>query len=179
MSKSLSAALPLLLLILAATDVEASVSQTRGTVSSHSQVQRSKIGRLPFVVARGGATVTDEEDEVNLDEEDDDEEDDEDEKEDEELDPVMVKAAIKSSYKSKQKKTAAVKAKVSEKLASQKAPTKSTTPSKKKKSGSLWNKVPYIIRVCLNPFTVIAMTRAYFASLFNLNYLQVVRFTSM
>lgn len=177
MSKSLAAALPLLLLILAAMDVEASVSQSRVTLSSHLKVQRSKIGRSPFVVVRGGATVTEEEDEIDLDEEDgDEEEDEEEEEEDEELDPVMVKAAIKSSYKSKQKKTAAVKAKVSEKLASQ-AATK-TAPIKKKKSGSLWGKVPYIIRVCLNPFTVIAMTRAYFVSLFNLNYLQEVRFTS-
>ena len=81
---------------------------------------------------------------------------------------MMVKAAKKASHKSKEKLTAAVKAKVSAKLA---APALKT-----KKSGGLFKSIPYIIRASLNPFTLIAMTKAYFESLFNLNYLQEVRF---
>jgi len=50
---------------------------------------------------------------------------------------------------------------------------KANNPKKK----SQWKKMlrlPYIIRACLNPFTVFAMTRAYFASLFNISYLEEV-----
>ena len=33
-------------------------------------------------------------------------------------------------------------------------------------------KIPYIVRACLNPFTVIAMTKAYWQSLFNIHYME-------
>ena len=47
--------------------------------------------------------------------------------------------------------------------------------SKKKSSGGgLIKKIPYIVRALANPFTVFAMTKGYFASLFNIDYLQEV-----
>lgn len=163
-----AAALPLLLLIFVVLYADASSNQNRLTIPSCVSQQTSKIVRLPFVLTRGGSISDSDDDEVDLDEEG--EEDDEEEVEDEvaELDPVMVKAAKKASHKSKEKLTAAVKAKVSAKLA---APAQKT-----KKSGGLFKSIPYIIRASLNPFTLIAMTKAYFESLFNLNYLQEVRF---
>jgi len=51
---------------------------------------------------------------------------------------------------------------------------KSKSKKKKKSSGSLLQKlgIPYIVRACMNPLTVLAMTKAYFASLFNIAYLE-------
>ena len=166
-----AAALPLLLLIFVVLYADASSNQNRLTIPSCVSPQTSKIVRLPFVLTRGGSISDSDDDEVDLDEEGEEEDDDDEEEiEDEvaELDPVMVKAAKKASHKSKEKLTAAVKAKVSAKLA---APALKT-----KKSGGLFKSIPYIIRASLNPFTLIAMTKAYFESLFNLNYLQEVRF---
>ena len=170
MTKSLAVALPLLLLILTVLDVKASTQINRSkwpNISSKLLTHGLKVSTLPFVSVRGGALDGSDDDELDLDDEDEEPEEEE-EIEEEELDPVMVKAAIKASHKSKQKQTAAVKAKVSATLA--------TPVTKKKKSNGIIKKIPYIIRACLNPFTVIAMTKAYFASLFNLNYLQEVRF---
>ena len=36
-------------------------------------------------------------------------------------------------------------------------------------------RIPYLFKVMLNPFTIITMTKGYFASLFNIDYLQEVR----
>jgi hypothetical protein len=33
-------------------------------------------------------------------------------------------------------------------------------------------KMPYILRALLNPFTVMSMTKSYFASLFNIDYMK-------
>ena len=82
--------------------------------------------------------------------------------EDEE-DIKMTKATISATRKAAAKATTAVKKEVNEKLA-----TKKTA----KKSSAL--PIPYILKALLNPITVIQMTKGYWASLFNLNYLKEV-----
>ena len=149
-------ALPLLLLQL----VEGSTYTC--TYTSTNTLKAGLVQR-PFVVLRGGARAA-----VAIDDDSDDEEIDLDDEDETELDPKLTKAAMKSTTKSQSKRAAATKQAVSSKL---------KTKTYKKKQGGLLKalKVPYIIRACMNPFTVFAMTRAYFASLFNLNYLKEVR----
>uniref|UniRef100_A0A7S1YH44 Uncharacterized protein n=1 Tax=Grammatophora oceanica TaxID=210454 RepID=A0A7S1YH44_9STRA len=149
------AALQFVLLVLAIQNVCAVQVGNVGVASSPS---RSKLlpQRLPYVVPPGGDASTlaaDEEDEYDEYEED---------EEDEELDPSMVNSMLKSSRKSKAKAAAAVKAEVSSQL-------KSKT-TKKQSRRSIVSHIPYIIRASLNPFTVLAMTKAYFQSLFNFNF---------
>ena len=96
-----------------------------------------------------------EEEEVEIDVEYDEEEDD---------DVAMVKSAVKATEKLQAKKTAVTKKEVSAKLS---AP--------KKKGPSLMKRyVPYIVRACLTPAILFAMTKAYFQSLFNLDFLAEV-----
>jgi hypothetical protein len=55
------------------------------------------------------------------------------------------------------------------------ASTAIKTTSKRGGGGNLYQRyVPYILRACLNPFTLIAMTKAYFVSLCDINYLKEV-----
>lgn len=127
---------------------------------------------------RGGATVVaeDDDEEESEDEEKEEEEevdevveldDDEDEEEEDSkaLDASLAAAALKSTKKSKAKaqlsKTSAVKKSMNAKLS---AP--------KKKKGSLFKflRVPYIVRACLNPLTVMSMTKHFWLSLVNLDY---------
>jgi hypothetical protein len=115
-------------------------------------------------IPRGGATAVDEE-------ENDSEYDDLDSSdEEEEFDPVLAKSALTAASKTKVKALA-----VAKKAAS--ATLLATAPKPSKIKSSIFKRlmVPYIIRACLNPLTVIRMTRGYWASLVNLNYLQQVR----
>lgn len=129
--------------------------------------------RQPWIVVpRGGGRddSDDESDEYDSEEVEEDiiienDEDDYDSEEEEEEDIVMVKSAVKASQKAKAKKMAAVKETVSAKLSTKKA----------KKPSLIKRYVPYILRASLSPLTLLAMTKAYFASLFNLNYLAEVR----
>ena len=109
---------------------------------------------------RGGA--------IDSDEEYDSEEYDSDDEE-----PIVVKAKkLASSTKTKVQKAkgAAAKAKVSVAMAS--------SSSGGDGLGSLYRQyVPYIIRACLNPFTLMSMTKGYFISLFDINYLKEVSAT--
>ena len=116
---------------------------------------------------RGGASVSVNEEESDFEEESDEEE----EEEQEELDAALAASAVKSASKQQSKlasaKKSAVKKAVNAKLA----------PAKKKKSTSSGGllkilHVPYIVRACMNPFTCIAMIKAYWLSLFNLDYLK-------
>lgn len=129
--------------------------------------------RHPWVlVPRGGSDLDEDDSDYDSDDEEIEEdiiiEDDEDEydseSEEEEEDVVMVKSAVKATQKAKSKKTEAVKKTVSAKL----------SVKKKKKPSLVKRYVPYIVRASLSPLTLIAMTKAYFASLFNLNYLAEV-----
>jgi len=118
-----------------------------------------------FLVKRGGATIAElkeDEDEDEYEEEEDEEEDEEESDDEIELDPKLTKSTMKAITKMKKKKLSATKKVLSSKL---KAP-------KRKRRGSLFKNIPYIIRASLNPVTLLAMTRAYFASLFDLNFLK-------
>merc|ERR1712232_778593 len=87
---------------------------------------------------------------------------------DDEAEPIVVKAKkLASSTKNKVQKAkgAAAKAKVSVAMAS--------SSSGGDGLGGLYRQyVPYIIRACLNPFTLLSMTKGYFISLFDINYLK-------
>lgn len=92
---------------------------------------------------------------------------------DEEVDEPIVKTAKKLAASTRtvaqKKKTAAIKSKV--KVAMAASSTKSV--AKRVSGRSLYKRyVPYIVRACLNPFTLIAMTKAYFVSLCDINYLK-------
>jgi len=154
--------------------------KTTRTSASSSQQHQSQL-LSSFLTLRGGATLQDEEEEEEVvdaiaeAEEDDEEEESESEDEEEEvLDAKLAAAALKSASKAKAKQTSArvkaVKTAVNTKL-SESLPAKKTAPKKKLSLAKAF-KVPYILRAAMNPFTVFAMTKAYWASLFNLDYLQ-------
>lgn len=126
------------------------------------------------VWVRGGdaTTATDNQDDIEIesseDEAEEEESNDEEEEEEEGLDAKLVKSA--------QTKAATVKTKIA-KAAVQAAIASTVQPKVKKSSSRSSNSllkllhIPYIVRACLNPFTVLKMTRAYFASLVQLDYL--------
>ena len=96
--------------------------------------------------------------------------DDEEEESEDELDPKLAKSAQSSATKVRAKATAAAKAAVNTKL-EKTAPV--LTKKKKSSSGGLLKlfHIPYIVKALFNPFTLMQMTKGYWASLFNLNYL--------
>lgn len=117
-------------------------------------------------VSRGGATipVEDDDEEEESDYEVDDEE--EEEEEDETYDATLAAAALKSVEKQQQRKRAKKHKEVKEEVVAK-------LTKKKKKSGSLVRKVvPYIVRASLNPFTLVAMVKSYWVSLFDVDYLK-------
>lgn len=133
-----------------------------------------------FLSVRGGDMMDDEYDTEEYDSEDEyDEHDEYDSEEEEEVAPPVKKRATKttSSSLSKSAAAAAVKARTNKVNTSKQtinaslSKTKVTTTTKR---GGLkvFKKVPYIVRVCFNPVTLVSMTKSYFASLFNINYLE-------
>ena len=89
-------------------------------------------------------------------------------------DTKLSASAVKALKKAQAKKKAHAKKTVS---ASLKTKAKAA-PKKSSGSGGIFKKIPYIVRALMNPFTVFAMTKGYFASLVNIDYLQEVRFFS-
>ena len=93
------------------------------------------------------------------------------------IDTKLATAALKSVTKTKEKivqqNTAILKQAVQSKLST--TPQTTTKKTKTNRSSSVLQVykrvVPYIVRAAMNPFTFIAMTKSYWASLFNLNYL--------
>ena len=129
------------------------------------QANRSFLDGTVIGIPRGGATAVDE------DSEDEDYSESEEETEKEEIDPTLTKSALYAASKAKAKAKAVAKEAVSSTLRES-----AITPQRKKKTNLLKRfKVPYIIRASINPFTLLQMTRGYWASLFNLNYLKEVR----
>jgi hypothetical protein len=130
-----------------------------------------RVAEHGMVVVRGGAATTAVvEDEIEFESSDEDvdesqeqeheEEEEEEEEEEAALDPKLAKAT--------QQKAATIKTKMVKQ-----AVAAAVKPQKKKSSSSLTRMfhIPYIIKACLNPFTFIQMTRAYWSSLINLEYL--------
>lgn len=120
---------------------------------------------LPVLQLRGGATAaasaTTGEDEIEF------ESSDEDLDESEEVDDEVTKLDPKLA-KATQQKAATIKTKMAKQ-----AVEAAVKPQKKKSSSSLVSllHIPYIIKACLNPFVFWKMTRGYWASLTNLDYL--------
>lgn len=82
------------------------------------------------------------------------------------------KLAASTKAVAQKKKAAAIKSKVKVVMASSSS-TKAVSVPKKSSKGSVYKRyVPYIIRACLNPLTLFAMTKAYFVSLCDINYLK-------
>ena len=115
-------------------------------VPSRGVVVRGSVDEIP----RGGAIDDDSDDESDS----------------EELDTSLASSAVKSAVKKKEEAATAAKKAVKKAV--------NTKLAKKKSGGGL--RIPYILRACLNPLTVFAMTKAYWASLFNLEYGKEVRF---
>lgn len=128
---------------------------------------------------RGGAT-----DDSDDEESDNEEEEDESESEDEEEEEVVAEVAkpkskSKSKSKSKTTKAPSLDAKLAAstlkkeatskvKVSKQAVNAKLSAPKKVKRRMSL--RIPYIVRACCNPITLIKMTAAYWQSLFQLDY---------
>ena len=86
---------------------------------------------------------------------------------------AMRKAAKKAALSASTVKAAAkVKSKKSKDAVNVKLAATSARSSSSSSSRSPLLKIPYIIRACLNPFTVIAMTKAYWQSLFNIKFME-------
>ena len=131
------------------------------------EIRSTAITTTALLVPRGGRIIDDD------DEEDDDDYEDEDGDDEEEEEIKITKSlkssTMKASSKAKKQKATSTKKIVNASLSKNK---KSTTAVKKTKR-KLFH-IPYILKAMLNPFTVFAMTRGYFASLFNIDYLQEV-----
>jgi len=126
-----------------------------------------KSAELLLALSRGGSI----EDESEYDYEDESEELSEDEEVEEVKQKTLSASTLSAIEKTKNKKAAEA---TSKSKAAVNASLQKSKPKKKKPSVSLLKKlrVPYIVRACLNPLTVFSMTRAYFASLFNINYME-------
>lgn len=162
---------------------------------------KAKVSSSPFGIInnhhaiilniRGGGRSYDDSDSSDYEEsesESESEYDDESEEEEEEVVAVVAapkrksklsKSAVLAAKKAKSKKTSASKKALSQSLSSssssikkKKVPVKAAAAPVRKSRGGITKKIPYIIRAFMNPFTVLAMTKGYFASLFNIDYLQ-------
>jgi hypothetical protein len=90
----------------------------------------------------------------------------------------LAASTVKASTKSKTQKAAAAKEAVNVNLLSSSATSHaSSNKTKKKKKSSVLKMlhVPYIIGACLNPITLFKMTKGFWVSLFDLDYLKQVR----
>lgn len=133
-----------------------------------SKIQNDLVSSL-LTDIRGGDNA--EESEYDYEDEEDEYDVEEDQEEEEEDAGTLSKSTLSATKKIKEKKAAQ---KTSKSKAAINASLQKTRLKKKKQRTSLLKKlrIPYIIRACMNPFTVIAMSKAYFASLFNINYLE-------
>jgi hypothetical protein len=86
----------------------------------------------------------------------------------------LADSTVKASAKSKTKKSAAAKEAVNVNLLRTSAHTTKTTKKKKSSILKIFH-VPYIIGACLNPVTLFKMTKGFWVSLFDLDYLKQVR----
>jgi hypothetical protein len=84
---------------------------------------------------------------------------------------TLSASALKAADKLKVRKVASVKSALEHGMAA----TPTSKSAVKKKKSFLEFKLPYILRACFNPVMLIAMTKAYWKSLFSLNYGKKVR----
>lgn len=130
---------------------------------THREILRSSDAILTSTrCSRGGAIDLDEESDVDA-------EYDVDEYDSEDEDNALAESAISAVEKAKKEKAEGVKRAMSEAILRSKVQAKKR---KQSKNFSLLKKIPYILRAFTNPFTVLAMTKGYFASLLNIDYMQ-------
>lgn len=133
---------------------------TTSTGNNNRRHQTSMQGRLGEF--RGGAAGAEEYDEDYDSEYD----------EDEPIVKTTRKLASSTKAVAQKKKKAAIKSKVKVAMASSSSAAAVATKRSAPRVGMYRRYVPYIVRACLNPFTLIAMTKAYFVSLCDINYLK-------
>jgi hypothetical protein len=134
----------------------------------------STLTRVVHLVLRGGDDS--QSDLIDEESEPDDDYQDEDEDEANSMAQSAIKATIKSATQKEALSKATVKASVkATKHELQSSLDRTKTKVKHRRTTAIFNKIPYILRASLNPVILFAMTRAYFASLFNIHYLQQVR----
>lgn len=117
-------------------------------------------------ISRAGSVSDDDE----VEEESDDQDDDDEEVEEDQEESSLSKATQASLEKIKKQKRENVKEVIQASLPSSKK--KKTKKSRSSSFPSSSVSIPYIFKALLNPFTVWAMTKGYFASLFNIDYIQ-------
>jgi hypothetical protein len=117
---------------------------------------------LPSHFLFRGGDSSDDDDEMQEEEQEYDEIMDEEETEGEEEDVALTASSISATQKSVKNHLAKVI------LERKSKPVK----RREKRNFSLFLKMPYILRALLNPFTVLSMTKSYFASLFNIDYMK-------
>ena len=185
------------LLFVQANTVGSFAAQTRllnkSIMQTSSKTTDFTLPSVAFLIPRGGAVYSDDESEYDLDESEDEYGDEYDDESEEEEVVVVVKkptklssSAVKASTKAKQMKNKTSKKVINASLQKKKkvSRTKPTpTPPvvaavKKTKKKRRLLSIPYVLKAFLNPFTVFAMTRGYFASLVNIDYLKEVRYRS-
>lgn len=130
-------------------------------------VASTTLPTVAFITPRGGGSA-DYDSEYDYDES---EEESEEEEEIIQRKTKLSSSAVKASEKAKSKKVKASKKIVNASLGTEKKSKKISAPVVKKPKKKLIY-IPYILKAMLNPFTVFTMTKGYFASLFNIDYLQ-------
>lgn len=124
-----------------------------------------------FLTVRGGSDIDEYDDRSDSDgyeQEESEEEDsgdaDEYESDLEDVEDTLSRSTRSAATKIQRKKSHLSKAAINASL--------QTKKHRKSVTKKLKLRIPYIIRVCFHPITVISMTRAYFSSLFNISYLE-------
>jgi len=138
----------------------AAYAVTKSTIS----IQKNNV---VFLIPKGGANAV--EIEEDTDEEYDESESEyesESESEEEEEAAALLKSTVASTAKLQKKQKRETKSTMSAVLQKQKKKRKSMFPK---------IRLPYLMRACLNPFTLFSMTKAYFASLINISYLEEIQ----
>jgi hypothetical protein len=157
------------------TVVEADAFCRKASVAFAGRESQGLVARKRLVATPRGGAVQNSDDESEDDESIEEQAEDTDDEEVENqtaIDAALAASAAKSAAKARARKVAqassASKKAVNAKLFA-------SAPKKKKSSGLTKTlHVPYLLRALMNPFTAFAMTRAFWASLFNLDYLKQV-----
>jgi hypothetical protein len=155
------------------TVVEADAFCRKASVAFAGRESQGLVARKRLVATPRGGAVQNSDDESEDDESIEEQAEDTDDEEVENqtaIDAALAASAAKSAAKARARKVAqassASKKAVNAKLFA-------SAPKKKKSSGLTKTlHVPYLLRALMNPFTAFAMTRAFWASLFNLDYLK-------
>lgn len=148
---------------------DAATPAQRRNISTKNQkfltVKKLDARTLPLYcfVRAGDSSADDDQQQDDVEEEEEEyDDDDEIEEEEDEDDDTLTTSSIRSAQKS-------VKTELAQVIMEQK---NKPIRRKRKQNFSFLLKMPYILRALLNPFTVMSMTKSYFASLLNIDYMK-------